>query len=292
MPDRSIVICGLPDSGKTTFLAALWHLVSQREGVDTQLKFVSLRDGDSAHLNKIMAMWQEAREQPHTHSDSRKLVSMNLKDGTGTNLGLTFPDLSGESYQHMWETRECDPDIAAILRSGSGVLLFVHADKINRPLGVAETVGQARRLGVVDAAGKPAAWHPKFAPTQVQLVELLQLLRSSALNVPAQRLGIILSAWDKVEAERREPAVYLTENLPLLDQYLKQGADGWDFRIYGLSAQGGEYEPELKQGQTVSDDLRAKIDAVRTLPTASSRIKVYSPALSHDLTEPLAWLMG
>ena len=222
---------------------------------------------------------------------SRKLVSMNLKDCSENTLELTFPDLSGELYQQMWETRECDPDIAAILRSADGVLLFAHADKINRPLGVAEAAGQARRLGLTDPAGKPADWHPKFAPTQVQLVELLQLLRSPALDVPARRLGIMLSAWDKVEVERREPVVYLAENLPLLDQYLKQGADGWDFRIYGVSAQGGEFEPEIQQGGSVSEELRAKIDAIWALPTASSRIKLYSPGLSRDLTEPLAWLM-
>src|SRR5271166_3161890 len=37
--DRSIVICGLPASGKTTFLAALWHVVFQRADSNAKLKF-------------------------------------------------------------------------------------------------------------------------------------------------------------------------------------------------------------------------------------------------------------
>ncbi len=52
MPERSVVIIGLPASGKTTFLAALWHLVTARD-VDTVLRFGTLRVGDAAHLNAI-----------------------------------------------------------------------------------------------------------------------------------------------------------------------------------------------------------------------------------------------
>jgi type IV secretory pathway ATPase VirB11/archaellum biosynthesis ATPase len=31
MNERSVVIIGLPESGKTTFLAALWHLITERD---------------------------------------------------------------------------------------------------------------------------------------------------------------------------------------------------------------------------------------------------------------------
>jgi len=292
MPDRSIVISGLPGSGKTTFLAALWHLISVREEPETKLKFESLRSGDHKHLNEITARWQAAREQIHTHAASEKLVSMNLKDPAGETFRVTFPDLSGESYQHMWEARECGNDLVDILRSGHGILLFAHADKIVRPLTVAEVIGKERRMGITGGVpGKPADWHPKFAPTQVQLVDLLQMLRSPQLNVRAEKLGIVLSAWDKVEIEQREPATYLTETMPLVDQYLKGGAGGWDYRVYGVSAQGGEYEPQVKQGQIVAPDLQAKIEEMRRIPNAASRIRLFSPALSNDLTEPLAWLM-
>ena len=52
MADKSIVVMGLPGSGKTTFLAALWHLICGRE-IDLKLKFVTLRAGNSKHLNDI-----------------------------------------------------------------------------------------------------------------------------------------------------------------------------------------------------------------------------------------------
>jgi GTPase SAR1 family protein len=113
MAERSIVICGLPGSGKTTFLAALWHIVFQRENHDSKLKLDSLKDGEHSHLNAIAGRWLRAQEQIHTETSSGKLVTMNLKDGIGRKVRMTFPDLSGESYQQMWEARECDPALAS-----------------------------------------------------------------------------------------------------------------------------------------------------------------------------------
>jgi GTPase SAR1 family protein len=55
--ENSVVICGLPESGKTTFLAALWHVVFERANPDAHLKFDSLSYGDHTHLNAIMRRW-------------------------------------------------------------------------------------------------------------------------------------------------------------------------------------------------------------------------------------------
>jgi GTPase SAR1 family protein len=289
--DRSIVICGLPGSGKTTFLAALWHVVVQRADPNARLKFDSLKDGDHTHLNAITRRWQQAKEQIHTETASGKLVSMNLKDGDGRKVRMTFPDLSGESYQQMWEARECDPQLAQFLGSGEGVMLFVHANRVKRPIGVAEAVAMEEALGgKMPEPTVSEKWHPKDAPTAVQVVEMLQMLRCNALRSPAKRLAIMLSAWDKVEEEGLDPEAFLARELPLLDQYLRQGIGGWEFRIYGLSAQGGDYEPNLREGEKIDPDLKAKVDAIRGIEDALSRIRLFSSSPSTDLTEPIAWL--
>ncbi|WP_368508189.1 hypothetical protein [Bradyrhizobium lupini] len=144
--EGSVVICGLPASGKTTFLAALWFVVFDKRDLDARLKFDSLIGLDHSHLNEIMRRWLQAKEQIHTEVASGKIVSMNLKDGSGRRVRITFPDLSGESFQQMWEARECDPELAQLLRACDGILLFVHADKIKRPIGVAETTQYAAGL--------------------------------------------------------------------------------------------------------------------------------------------------
>jgi hypothetical protein len=288
MTERSMIICGLPGSGKTTFLAALWHLVTRRE-IETSLLFESLRKGDASHLNALATRWRSAKIQDRTAVAGNRLVSMNLLDSGGNPVRLTFPDLSGESYRRMWEERDCDPTVAEILTTGEGLLLFVHADQIQSPKSVVEVAAQSKKLGIEIGDEQDAPWRPRLAPTQVQIVDLLQLLRSPPLNLGLQRVAIMLSAWDKVAPENRTPEAFLAERLPLFDQYLRSGADGWTWRVYGVSAQGGDYEAENKE---MTGAQRADLEALRTLDQASMRIKVISEAgESHDLTEPVAWLM-
>ncbi len=284
----AVVICGLPASGKTTFLAALWYEVFEKRDPNARLSFETLTGLDHSHLNAIMRRWLEAKEQIHTETASGKIVSMNLKDKVGGKVRMTFPDLSGESYQAIWEDRECDPKLAELLRGCDGILMFVNADKIKRPVGVAETTQYAENLeSNAAAAGAAEDWHPKLAPTAVKLVEMLQMFRCEALQARATRLAVVLSAWDKVEEENVTPEQYLANELPLLDQYLRNGPDRWEVRVYGLSAQGGDYESE-----EVKDDeeRNEKVAEIRALDDASERIRLFKPELSRDLTEPIAWL--
>ncbi len=285
MSERSIVIIGLPGSGKTTFLAALWHLVTDHDG-DMALRFHKLSAGDTAHLNQIADRWREAKEQDRTGVTGHRTVSMNLLDRNNTPVRVTFPDVPGEAYRRMWEERDCDPEIAAIL-DAEGVLLFIHADTIASPSWVVDEVALSRNLGLDVEDGQEVPWHPRLAPTQVQVVDLLQLLRQQPLDIGQRSLAIMLSAWDKAKGEGLCPNDYLDAKLPLLGQYLRQGADAWNWRIYGISAQGGDYDP-------VEPNKKKKPQAeeLRNLDQPSSRISlVHGATESHDLTDPLAWLM-
>ncbi|MDH1555685.1 TRAFAC clade GTPase domain-containing protein [Stutzerimonas stutzeri] len=285
MTDQAVVIIGLPSSGKTTFLAALWHLVTARD-VPTALRFGGLGAGDTAHLNTIANRWRDAKVQERTAVAGNRLVSINLLNDDGGIVRATFPDVPGEAYRTIWEERSCDPEIAEILRTGS-VLLFIHADAIQAPQWLVDEIELSRRIGVELADGEVAPWHPRLAPTQVQVVDLLQVLRIAPLDTGPRRLAIMLSAWDKARGEGLEPHEFVRAKLPLLWQYLQQGADGWIFQVYGLSAQGGDYDPNEEGARPVS-----QAEALRALDCASTRIQLVGPLPeTHDLTEPLKWLM-
>ena len=286
MADRSVLIIGLPASGKTTYLAALWHLVTARE-IDTTLQFGDLRVGDFAHLNSIAARWRNAIVQERTAVAGNRLVSMNLLDVTHQAVRVTFPDVPGEAYRGMWEDRDCEPELANILRAGD-VLLFIHADTIGTPNWIVDEVALSNAAGLGGPDGEAESWNPRHAPTQVQLVDLLQLLRMPPLDVGRRRLAVMLSAWDKARGEALTPEGYLEAKLPLLNQYLCRGTDGWTWRVYGLSAQGGEYDRAEEDAESVP-----LAEELRTLDLPSTRIQLVGPeGETHDLTEPLAWLMG
>lgn len=285
MAERSVVIIGLPASGKTTYLAALWHLIVDRD-FEMSLRFGNLRTGDSGHLNAIATRWREAMVQERTAIAGRRLVSMNLIDTANQAARVTFPDVPGEAFRQMWEGRDCEPAIAEILRCGD-VLLFVHADTIRAPRWIADEVALSIAVGIERPGGQTKAWDPRLSPTQVQLVDLLQLFRIPPLDVGPRRLAIVLSAWDTVRDEGLTPIDFLRSRLPLLNQYLRRGADDWTWRIYGLSAQGGTYDKLEDNAERVPE-----AEELRKLDRPSKRIQLVGPvAETHDLTEPLAWLM-
>lgn len=283
MTVHDVVVLGLPGSGKTTFLAALWHLLTSDE-VKTRLKLVSLKAGESAHLNEIAALWRRAKVQERTLHAGDRTVTMSLRNEAASEFQLSFPDLAGESFQQMWEARECAPEVAASLRSAN-VLLFIHADKIKAPGWIAD---DAEALGGLPGEpGKPVPWNARMAPTQVKLVDLLQSLQAPPLETGTRRVAIVLSAWDKAADAGMSPDEYLTAHLPLLRQYLSHGLDkAWTVSVFGVSAQGGVYD---EAGKPPRDDAQR----IREMDVPSERITVVSAeGQSHDLTEPLQWLLA
>jgi hypothetical protein len=97
----------------------------------------------------------------------------------------------------------------------------------------------------------------------------------------------MISIWDKAAGEQRDPEPFLKEKLSLLHQYLSSNRDKWTWRVYGLSAQGGEYDTSEE-----SVESRPEAEKLRELNIPSHRIRlVDGKNISHDLTEPLEWLI-
>ena len=283
MSSRSVVVMGLPGSGKTTYLAALWHLVSEGE-INSKLKYVSLRAGNADHLHEIATRWREAKKQERTSVSGDKLVSMILQAEGCEPQTVTFPDVAGEAFQQMWGQRECDETVAGWLKE-PGVLLFVHADKVTVPKWVVDEKLLLEDMGIEREDEEMVDWSPSLAPTQVQLTDLLQSMQSDPLDVGPRRLAIILSAWDKAAGRRLMPEEYLAKRMPLFSQFLAHGLDSdWAVRIYGVSAQGGDYDDENRSSP--------EAERLRNVDLPSRRIRVtYAGSESHDLTEPLQWLL-
>jgi len=83
----------------------------------------------------------------------------------------------------------------------------------------------------------------------------------------------------------------LDAKLPLLAQYLRRNSNSWTAQVYGLSAQGGDYDD---YDATEADSARKpQAEELRRLDRPSTRIRVVEDGReTHDLTEPLAWLMA
>jgi hypothetical protein len=268
-------------------LAALWHLLTEQDK-DTELVLKNLHAGSNAYLTSIANRWRQAMIQERTEQTGNQNVQINLTNRDASmEVRINFPDVAGETYRDMWEQRTCLPEVVDMLRSDS-VLLFINADTIQSPRWVVDEVEQMAQIGIPLEEGNDVAWEPQMSPTQVQIVDLLQLLCHDPLDIGARKLTVLLSAWDRVEAELLTPAVHLEQRLPLLHQYLLSNRQQWDWSVSGLSAQGGIYDDPQKPDTTSEDAER-----LRELDQPSDRIQlVGEDCATEDLTSPFARLVS
>jgi hypothetical protein len=282
------LVVGLQESGKTTFAAALWYLLDSGE-VPTRLR-KGLHEGDYLYLEEITKLWGDGWRVGRTSHDRQEAVRINLVDETSNYSGkLEFTDLSGESFEKLFATRQCDPAFVELVASTDGILLFVSARRKIDDHTILDFMDGAGQLSELEAAATDP--DPKFDPAkvphQVQLVDLLQALVAPPFPRKRLRIAVIVSAWDL--SRRNTADEWLQDSMPLLDQYLRGNPETIDFRAYGVSAQGGEL-PKKEDGPQA---MRAEREALLGIATASTRIKVVGHGAGpHDLTSPLYWLGG
>lgn len=284
MVSRCLVV-GFQSSGKTTYAAALWHLLDSRE-VETKL-VKGKHVGDFRYLEEMAQLWGEGWQVERTKSTQIEPIRINLVDPvSGAELELDFTDLSGETFDKAFATRLCPPTLVSLVNQASSVLLFVTADRVIDDVTILDALDgeDAGDAPQDEDEGDDTPWDPKKTPLQVQIVDLLQALRLPPFENKATNVAVIVSAWDL--SDQPSAKEWLANKMPLLDQYLSNRDAAIDLRVYGVSAQGGQLS---KKGTPPSTDRQRLLD----LDRSSDRIQITGPEVQeHDLTCPLHWLIG
>ena len=288
------MIMGLPSSGKTTFLAALWHLVEAGE-INSRLKLYKF-EGDLTYLNQIAESWRTFRKVPRTSQQVGDVnVTIHLVNSeSGAKGAAFFPDLAGENFDTQVESRRCRPEFLEAVAKDDGILFFISADVHGGSMSVVEmnalmpNVGLQQvgaELGNTETEKKSSIslaeeWTPKMVPIQVRVVQILSDLLRPPFEPRLRRLAVIISAWDLTDGMGLNPHAWLDAQMPLVSQFLKTNGTAFKYQLYGVSAQG------------VNLENRVAVDQVAQL-VSSRRIRVVGPdAEEHDLTAPLVWLMS
>ena len=284
-----ILMVGLPGTGKTTFLAALWHVVYWRKVPDS-MELVELPDIRD-YLVNISDNWTNCKEQIHTPTATEKLIELKLRNPSdGFQAEVVFPDLSGEWFRMQWEDRHWSKAYDQLARDSKGALIFIHPKKVREPQSITQVMElcevlaegeepgdeQAVEQGIGSAMG--VDWKPEFAPTQVQLIDLLQFLLFSPCVRATYRIAVVISAWDIVSALQLEPIEWLRQRLPMLHQFLAANVGVLEAKVFGISAQGG--------------DLTRDEGKLKNTVEPSDRIVVQRGTISsHDITAPVRWVL-
>ncbi|MEX3174060.1 hypothetical protein AB4M04_18490 [Serratia quinivorans] len=287
--NTNFTIMGLPASGKTTFLAALWHLVEANEA-ECRLKLDGC-SGDFTYLNMIAEAWRSFSPVPRTSQIGDKNVTIQLIDSdTHVSGQAFFPDLAGETFDRQVEERVCKPEFIEALSQNRGILFFINADVKEDSLSINEfnarlpaqvpDANSASDAKPDDTAAELREWAPRDLPAQVKVVQLLSDLIRPPFEPMKRRIAVMVSAWDLVRDMELTPSNWLATHMPLVAQFLRANQAYFEYQIYGVSAQGVSLE-----------DDQAINDVAQRAP--SHRIQIVGQeSEGHDLTEPLVWLMS
>jgi hypothetical protein len=304
MSEQHISIIGLPASGKTSFIAALWALMINNSP-HCSLNLESLKEGNQEYLNQISEDWLSFKPVGRTMlAKNMGEVIMNLKSkNTGKVTTLNIPDFFGELFDAHFKDREWSEDYHNQVQNSQEFIIFLdpyHANNIARTImHERQYVEQLEALEPVlimaenkdvdkqdqkkqenEPITNPKVYKHIDTSNQVKLVEILQYLVYTLVSKSKFKVAIVVSKWDKVAANfpDKKPEDVVKSNLPLLYQFLECNQDVLKCKYFGISAQGVDY------GDPAGVD-----EFANKLP--EDRVSVFDgEILTKDISTPITWL--
>ena len=283
--DARIVFIGFPSAGKSTFLAALWHVVETGD-VPGSLKLESIQ-GDNEYIAMLRSKWLACEPIERTKSGATHIVNMVLSsEGSSERANLVFPDLAGEIFDDQWRERLWSQAYLQTVGKPNGIVLFINADHHQSPLMIADHQAFLNEVvaGADEQDSEPLPqYSPDAACLQAKIVDVLQQHITYFQESAPISIAVVISAWDVVKGTdgaeiSLNPEAFLKSHAPLVWQFLRANTDGVRYSIFGVSALGGSLDSD-------SGRLLAEVKP-------SNRIKVVANGvITNDISKPIRWIM-
>lgn len=281
---RDFFMAGMPGSGKTTYLASLWTLLSEGCVSTMYKKEVGVMPEDCATLNQIAQEILSYKDIERTKIGEKVKLSIPLKDENGADVFLRIPDLAGEVFRNLVEDRQLPKETVSRLREADCILFFTYYKNMSYEKRIVDGSYDTVNMEYTNdenkdkqtSAGLDNQINKKRDANESEVVELLlsllELLKKSKKSV---NIRFIMSAWDMVEKEYGNeilPEEFAKKKFPLLYQCIYSNRDRMNFEFWGVSAIGG--------------NLADRDDIKRIQSEESKAIKVVAPSgeRSNDLT--------
>ncbi len=246
MTDRqSVVMLGLPQTGKSAYLGTLWHCVE--EPSVTEVREADL-PGDLDHVQALAAALRALEKIPRTHREDEYDFDAPVAFADGKTARLRVPDLSGEHLRDIVEQRVLTERLQTELDNASGVIFFLHPAEIEPPIGIGVANVVSEPAPAAAAGGEPMSALPedvapedefenKRACTAALVIDCLENILEAMSGRWPVRVAVVASAFDLTKDVT--PDEWLEQRLPAVRSFLKSNSDRVAWTIFGVSAQGG-----------------------------------------------------
>lgn len=264
---KQILMAGLPESGKSTYLGALYYLL--RKGRDERLALIE-EPVERGYLQELEDKWLRFRAFERSTHPGAKPVELLLGGPSDGEFALSMPDVTGESYSHLWEDGVWSESVRSFVQEAGAIILFIRPTNLKSP--------ELIDISAEPPAGgtKPTEWEPEMSPTQAVLCDLLESIKRERTGQPTPT-AVVVSAWDVVQDLSVSPQQWLELHVPLLWQWLCAQEEPFEFEAFGISAQGGDVTD-----QATREGLAGSADPLE---------RILNGPGAHGLIDPLLWLL-
>lgn len=285
---RNFFMAGMPGSGKTTYLAALWTLLSEGLTKTMYTRKVGYMPEDNAKLNQIAYEILSYKDIERTKVEERMKLSLTLMDENEEDISLSIPDLAGEIFRNLVKDRQLPKEIVSNLQKSDCILFFTYYRNMSYEKRIENgscdikqtnytTSGENDNHAIVNFDNQINEQREANESEVVDLLlSLLELLKKSKKTV---NIRFIMSAWDMVEKEYGNeilPETFVEKRFPLLYQCIHSNQEQMNFEFWGVSAIGGNLADQEDVRRLQSEE----INAIRVVSPSGNR--------SNDLTTLLA----
>lgn len=275
--EKKCFIAGLPDAGKTTYIAALWDII-KRSRSKLELQFTTSPD-NTTYLNEIWEYWVKMTKIERSKTPIPDDITINVKrTSDGEELALDIPDFMGEQFQKIID-HTLPENIKKWIDQSDRMLYLINVldDGLKDDMEEesAKTDDIDRQKERKDAL--------LLAPEKMmQASQNMMVLKYIANHAKINKVAIGLSAWDEKMKSGKTPEEYLQQRSPALYNFIKYHFK--DCVFFGVSAQGFDYSKKAEKATEMKEKARKSERAF----IAFDKEKDLSP----DLTKPLNYLIS
>lgn len=255
------LIAGLPDAGKSTYIAALSYILEHPS--EGQALRINIRNDDRTYINKLSEAWLNQEALERTTQGEFNRLTFSITDKNAEKFNLTIPDIAGEEFKSLIQNRdsfleEWDADC-------NGLLLFIK-ELPNIPI-LQEQIGETNQSS--------ENTFPEFSVDLISIdIQIILLIKTLLKKFPIKNLVLCISAWDELIDVYSKPVECIKDRFPMLYNFIMYYFP--DCKIFGVSAQGGAYNDE-----TVNTLYENTINNNRAYIVTPEGEKIY------DITLPL-----
>ena len=252
-----LALLGMPRTGKSTYLGVLWAVI--QSPLDESISESNFT-GDRSYIQRLAEQVARGEEIARTSVDANEEMAIELTFDPGGTAELLIPDTSGESLRLLVDGRSWSPRLLSACADVTGILLFVHPERLRvpQPLAVLGELEFADGNGA--GAREPVAFDTReHAGTAAELIDAYENVAELFHEQWPIRVAIVVSAWDVVDGNPT-PYEWMRSRLPGVLATFEANSQLAEVEVFGVSAQGGSLEnrDELLAKGEIADRVFAR----------------------------------